>query len=83
MKHLQLTITTLEQELDALDQRRGEIQRAIEILTPLAGDVDEAPAPRRVTKPRKATKNKAATKADGRTDGRSNTRAAGKDRRHL
>jgi hypothetical protein len=47
-------IVGLEQELDAVHQRAGELQKAIDIMRPLAGpeddDVDE-PAPARVAKP--------------------------------
>lgn len=34
------TIDLLEQELDAIDQRRGEIEKAIEILRPMADGLD-------------------------------------------
>lgn len=38
MSHIQQTIERLEQELDAIDQRRGDIAKAIETLRPIAGD---------------------------------------------
>lgn len=41
--HIQLTIRTLEQEIEAIEQRRGDLLRAIEALQPLAG-VPTAPA---------------------------------------
>jgi len=35
---IQQTIVLLEQEIEALDQRRGELVRVIDSLRPLAGD---------------------------------------------
>lgn len=35
------TITALEQELDALHQRAGEIQKAIDIIAPMAGPEED------------------------------------------
>jgi hypothetical protein len=35
--HIQQTIRTLEQEIEAIDQRRGDLMRAIDALRPLAG----------------------------------------------
>lgn len=58
------TITMLEQEIEALEQRRGELLRVIDSLRPLAG---EGSATRRSKKALKRT--------DGRTDGRSKARA--------
>lgn len=45
------TVALLEQELDALDQRRGEIESIIERLRPLAGGLPSAKA----KKPQKRT----------------------------
>jgi len=41
--HIQQTIRTLEQEIAALDQRRGDLVRAIDALRPLAGEVVATP----------------------------------------
>lgn len=45
--HIQATITALEQELDAIDQRRGALVNAIGVLRPLAGDVTPSPKPKK------------------------------------
>lgn len=52
----QETITALEQELDALDQRRGDLAKAIEAIRPLAGE-EEPAAPRRSGRPSGRPKN--------------------------
>lgn len=36
--HIRQAIVSLEQEIEALDQRRGELQRAIDTMRPLAGE---------------------------------------------
>jgi len=48
--HIQQAIDSLEQEIEALEQRRGELQRAVDAMRPLAGDT-----PRR-SKQKKAAK---------------------------
>jgi cell division protein FtsB len=81
----QQTITALEQELDALDQRRGELARAIDTLRPLASGEEETPHPRRRSTrhtPKAKKQKRAKKRTDGRTDGRSKPRA-GEDRRRL
>lgn len=69
------TITALEQELDAIDQRRGDIQKAIETLRPLAGA-----APSRSTRVsrrgRPARQLPGARRAVKRTNERTNERKA-------
>lgn len=69
---LHLAIRTLEQELEVLDQRRGELQKAIDTLQGLAGDqtpARQSPAHRRRrsrTAARPATRGpRAASAADG------------------
>jgi hypothetical protein len=63
MNHIADTIAALEQELDAIDQRRGDIARAIETLRPLAGE----PAPAEFKFKGKARRISArAAKASGR-----------------
>lgn len=47
MQSVRDTITVLEQEIEALDQRRGDLVRAIDVLRPLAGDVNDEQAPHR------------------------------------
>ena len=58
---IQQTITLLEQEIEALEQRCGELTRVIESLRPLAGDV---PTRRRSTK---AVKRKTNERTNERT----------------
>jgi len=43
--HIHETIRTLEQEIEALDQRRGDLVRAIDALRPLAGETFKATPP--------------------------------------
>jgi predicted HTH transcriptional regulator len=49
--HIQDAIATLEQELEGIDQRRGELVRAIDALRPLAGEASH----RRAKKAKKRT----------------------------
>jgi len=59
------TIAILEQEVEAIEQRRGELLRAIESLRPLA---DEDASPRR---------SKKAVRRNERTNERTNEQSAG------
>jgi len=61
---IQQTITLLEQEIEALEQRCGELTRVIESLRPLAGD--DVP-----------TRSKKAVKRKKRTNERTNEQSAG------
>src|SRR4051812_950892 len=72
MDSIRQAYTTLEQELDALDQRRGEIDTLLahmrKAFPNLEDDVDDEETP---PAPRKngARKNRGQKKTDGRTDG--------------
>jgi hypothetical protein len=82
MSHITETITALEQELDALDQRRGDISRAIETLRPLAGEPEPTPAPKqrrastRVAKSSGRKKRIEKRQTDRQTEQRAGRRAA-------
>jgi ABC-type transporter Mla subunit MlaD len=69
--HIQQAIDSLEQEIEAIDQRRGELQRAIDAMRPLAGNGKPTFRKRKTKIP-----TKRAAKRNERTNERtSNTRA--------
>lgn len=78
-------IQELDRELDAIDQRRGEIEKAIQILRPLAGDtvldddeeVPHAPASRRTVVRRTGAPRSNTRPAARKTDGPSKGEAKG------
>ena len=53
--HIQQAIESLEQEIEAIEQRRGELLRAIDAMRPLAGDGKPARKPRTAKKAAKRT----------------------------
>jgi hypothetical protein len=66
--HIQQAIDSLEQEIEAIDQRRGELQRAIDAMRPLAGGTERRHSGKRKKKiPRKI---KRAAKRNERTNER-------------
>jgi len=74
------TIEILEMEIEAIDQRRGEMVKAIDSLRPLVGDAPVHRTRRAGRRgkpgPKPGRRKKAAKKTDGRTDGRSKVRAS-------
>ena len=66
--HIQQAIDSLEQEIEALDQRRGELQRAVDAMRPFAGDT-----------PRRSKKNRKAAKRNERTNERTSKARANRD----
>jgi len=60
---IQQTITLLEQEIEALEQRRGELIRVIDSLRPLAGEASIARGRRKRAAKRNERTNERTSKA--------------------
>jgi len=64
---IQQTITLLEQEIDALEQRRGELLRVIDSLRPLAGEASIARGRRKTAAKRNERTNERARRGPTRS----------------
>ena len=62
-EHIQAAIVSLEQEIEALDQRRGDLQRAVDAMRPL---VNGDGAPRKSKQASKQARQSARQRDDAR-----------------